>query len=516
MGTSRPPGRYNPGMPGRYNPGMTEAVRPSENQMAGSDSWALEAEYPLWIGGRSVPSTTRREVRSPYDGRLVGYVFEAGEAEAAAAVAAARDAFPSMKAMSRHERASLLRRAATLLAEQRELFAHTISAESAKPLRESRVEVERGIATLGFSADEALRLSGEVVPMDAAPNGKGYVGFTVREPLGVVAAITPFNFPLNLSLHKIGPAIAAGNTVVHKPASTTPLTAMLLARLFDEAGLPAGALNTIPGPGSAVGKALTTHPDVRMITFTGSAEVGIGIRERAAMRRVTLELGSNSAVVVLADADLALAAQRCVAGSYAHSGQVCISVQRIFVEQAIAEDFCQQFVEQVSALRQGAPEHEDTQVSCLISAGEAQRVAAWIREAKDEGAALLCGGKEAEGARLAPTVLRGVPQQSRLMRCEAFGPVVCINTVGSLDEAITAVNVSDYGLQAGVFTRDVGSAWKAAQEIHTGAVLINETPQFRVDQMPYGGVKQSGTGREGPHYAIAEMTESKLIVWKLG
>lgn len=490
---------------------------PGDQAKDGSDhpsSW-MRDEFPLWIGGKHRRSASVRAIRSPYDDRLVASICIADKAEALAAVDAAIQAAPAMRSLTRYERADILRRAATLLQERRKLFADTITAESAKPLRESLIETDRGVSTLQFSADEALRLNGEMVPMDAAPGGRGYLGFTVREPVGVVAAITPFNFPLNLALHKIAPALAAGNSVVHKPASTTPVTAMLLARLMHEAGLPAGALNTIPGPGSLVGDTLTGHPGVAMITFTGSTEVGTRIRQRAGLKRVTLELGSNSAVIVLPDADIPSAVRRCVAGAYAHSGQVCISVQRIFVHEVCFGEFAREFAEAAANLKQGAPESPETELSCLIDKAEAERVAEWIAEARVQGAVPLAGGGIADGTKLAANVLTRVPPGSKLMRCEAFGPVACINPVASLDEGIAAVNASEYGLQAGIFTQHAASAWQAAREIHTGAVLINETPQFRVDQMPYGGVKQSGTGREGPRYAIDEMTESKLIVWKL-
>lgn len=471
--------------------------------------------WPLWIGGSEKVAPRQRVVRSPFDQREAGTVSEADAQEVADAVEAAESARSVMRSLTRHERAQVLRQAANLLRQQKELFAATITAESAKPIRESLLEVDRGIATLDFSADEALRLTGEMVPMDAAPTAKGYLGFTVREPLGVIAAITPFNFPLNLSLHKIAPALAAGNTVVHKPASATPLTALRLARLLHDAGLPGGALNTIPGPGSVAGSLLARHPAVRMITFTGSAEVGLAIRQQAGFKRVTLELGSNSAVIVLPDAPLESTVSRCVAAAFAHSGQVCISLQRIYVHQDIYASFVERFVHHTQALRQGPPEDPATQISCLISDTEAARVWQWVQEATAAGASLATGVGPAEGSRLGPVVLTGVPEDARVMRCEAFGPVVCINPVASLDEGIAAVNASDYGLQAGIFTQHAASAWQAAQRIHTGAVLINETPQFRVDHMPYGGVKNSGDGREGPRYAIEEMTEPKLIVWKL-
>jgi acyl-CoA reductase-like NAD-dependent aldehyde dehydrogenase len=350
--------------------------------------------------------------------------------------------------------------------------------------------------------------------MDAEPAGKGHWAMTVREPVGVIAAITPFNFPLNLAMHKIGPALAAGNTVVHKPASTTPVSALMMAEIFEECGLPPGALNVITGPGGEIGDALTFHPGVNMITFTGSPEVGLRIRNLAGMKRVTLELGNNSAVIVDDSADLAEAASRCVAGAYAHSGQVCISVQRVYVNKRLKDEFLERMVEGARKLSIGHPKEPGTDISSLITAAEAERVCQWVDEAVQAGARVLTGGNRRERATVEPAVLAEVPESARLMCREAFGPVVGVNAYDSLDDAIDRVNRSEYGLQAGIYTRDIQKAFNAARRIHVGGVMINEIPQFRVDQMPYGGVKMSGTGREGPHYAIEEMTDAKLICWK--
>ncbi len=467
--------------------------------------------WPLWIGGQLVTTSLQRSVRSPYHDVPAGIVCDADPTAAAAAVEAAARAAATMRTLSRHERAAILRRAAALLLDRKQHFALGISAESAKPLRESLVEVDRGVATLEASAMEALHITGEMVPMDTVPAGDGYMGFTIREPLGVVAAITPFNFPLNLALHKLAPAIAAGNSIVHKPASTTPITALRLAALFHEAGLPPGGLNTVPGAGSVVGEIFATHPAVNALTFTGSAEVGLSLRQRAGLKRVTLELGNNSAVIVMPDAPVEDSARRCALAAYTHSGQVCISLQRVFVHQEIFECFVQAFTSVTASLRQGPPEDPETQISCLISDVEAARVHSWILEAD---APIRTGGSPPDGPRLTPTVLTHVSASASLMLQEAFGPVACINPIASLEEGIKAVNDSRYGLQTGIFTNHAPSAWQAAHEIHSGAVLINETPQFRLDHMPYGGVKDSGIGREGPRYAIQELTEPKLIVWR--
>ena len=472
-------------------------------------------EYPMVIGGVEHRSETPVLVRVPFDGEPFATVFAAQERHLALAVEAARRASPAMREMTRAERASILLRAHALLAERKDLFARTIASESGKPLREARAEVERALSTLFFSAEEAHRLAGEEVPMDAAPAGAGRMAMFIREPLGVIAAITPFNFPLNLSMHKIGPALAAGNTVVHKPASATPVTAVLLARLFLDAGLPAGALNVVTGPGGAIGDFLVEHPEVRMVTFTGSAEVGLRIRSRAGMKRVTLELGNNSAVIVCADADLEDAAARCVPGAYANSGQVCISVQRVFADETIHAGFVERFAAQAAQLPIGHPLDENAAVTSLITESEAQRVVSWIGEAIEAGAKLAAGGGR-HGATVQPAVLADVPPQTRIFAQEAFGPVVGINRFSDLDEAIAAVNDSPYGLQASIFTRDIEKAFRAARRVHVGGFLINDVPQLRVDQMPYGGVKLSGTGREGPRFAIEEMTEIKLISWRVG
>lgn len=470
-------------------------------------------EYPMWIDGADVRTSAPLIVRVPYDGQPFATVFAASPIELESAVEAAGRAAPIMRELTRDQRSTILRRASALLLDRKEDFAQTISSESGKPLREGRLEVERAASTLLFSSEEAHRLAGEVVPMDASPAGQGRMAITVREPLGVIAAITPFNFPLNLSVHKIGPALAAGNSLVHKPASATPVCALKLARLLSECGLPNGALNVVTGPGASTGDFLVEHPAVRMITFTGSAEIGLRIRARAGLKRVTLELGNNSSLIVEPDADLADCVARAVPGAYAHSGQVCISVQRIFVHASIAADFTQRFAAAAAALRIGHPLDPATDVSSLITESEAVRVHSWVQESLAQGAVAVLSGPRA-AATLPPTLLTHVPHASPLQRKEAFGPVACIEEYSSLDSAIARVNDSDYGLQAGIFTRDLASAFRAAHAVHVGGFLINDVPQFRADQMPYGGVKLSGAGREGPRYAIEEMTEPKLISWR--
>src|SRR5262245_8590139 len=470
-------------------------------------------EYPMLIGGKPVKSAEPHSVQLPYDGSVVGTIYQASKEQVDAAISAAVAAAPVMREMTLDERSTILRKAHQKLLEHRDEMALAVSSETGKPIKEARLEVERSAMTLLFSAEEAHRLHGEVVPMDASPAGKGHWAMTVREPLGVIAAITPFNFPLNLAMHKIGPALAGGNSVVHKPASATPISAVRMARIFAESGLPPGALNVITGPGGALGDMWGIDKRVAMVTFTGSVEVGLRIRNLAGMKRVTLELGSNSAVIIEDDADLNEAVARCVAGSFAHSGQVCISVQRIYVNGRIRDEFVQRFVEGARKLHIGHPHSASTDISSLITEGEAERVESWIQEAVDAGAKLESGGVRKRST-IEPTVLTEVPSGAKVACREAFGPVVGINSYESLDEAIAKVNDSEYGLQAGIYTRDIYKAFNAAKRVHVGGFMINEIPQYRVDQMPYGGVKLSGSGREGPKYAIEEMTEPKLICWK--
>lgn len=468
----------------------------------------------MWIAGNPVRSGSRQAVELPYDGSTVGEIFRGTKEHVDAAVQAASAAFPAMREMTREDRAAILRRAHQKLRDSLETFAQLICAESGKPIKEARMEADRASWTLLFSAEEAHRLAGEVVPLDAHPGGRGRWAMTIREPLGVIAAITPFNFPLNLAMHKIGPALAAGNTLVHKPATTTPLSALALVRLFEECGLPKGALNVVTGSGGEIGDALVFHPGVAMVTFTGSPEVGVRMRNLAGMKRVTLELGSNSTVMIEPDADLNAAVPRCVSGAFAHSGQVCISVQHILVHDAVRAEFTERFLAATDKLVMGHPSDPATDISSLISVPEAERVESWIAEASRAGARLLTGGARTR-ASITPAVLDEVPESVQLSCREVFGPAVAINGYEKLDDAIGRVNRSDYGLQAGIYTRDLERAFAAARRTHVGGFMINEVPQYRVDNMPYGGVKMSGTGREGPRYAIEEMTEPKLITWNV-
>jgi len=467
----------------------------------------------FYIGGQWVEGSEYSPLYAPHSGEQLAEIPLADQSIVEQAIQAAEQANPVMRQMPAHQRASMLAKIADLFAERSEEAARIVAEEAGKPLKTARGEIARTIQTYRFAAEEAKRIHGETLPIDAAPGGEGRIAYTVREPLGTIGAITPFNFPMNLVAHKVGPALAAGNTVVLKPASQTPLSSLFLAQLAEEAGLPAGALNVITGSGGLVGDILVTDPRIKAITFTGSPQVGIGIRNRAGLKRVTLELGSNSAVVVDRDVNLAEVVPRCVFGAFSYSGQVCISVQRIYVVDEIYEAFVEAFLAETRKLRGGDPLLEDTDFSAMIHPKETERALSWIREAQQQGAHVLTGG-EVEGRVLLPTVLTDVPVDAKVSCQEVFGPVVLINRVGSVKEAIGCVNDSRYGLQAGVYTNDLHTALDAAERLHVGGVIINDIPTFRVDHMPYGGVKESGMGREGLKYAIEEMTEMKLVMFK--
>ena len=450
-------------------------------------------------------------VRSPYDGAEVGRVAKHGRDDVDRAVAAAGRALAEQP-IPPWRRAEILDAAARLLAERTEHFARTIARESAKPIKTARVEATRAVSTFTFAAAEARRLTGEMVPVDAAQVGEGRVAFTLRVPVGVVAAISPFNFPLNLVAHKLAPAIAAGCPVVLKPASQTPLSAVALAELLvGECGLPADYLHVVTGGGGEVGAALVEHPDVAYITFTGSSEVGWGIAAKAGRKKVALELGNNSPVIIEADGDWQKAARTIATTGFSHAGQSCVSVQRIYVAASVAADFTDLLADLVGQLVVGHPMDDATDVSALISTDDRDRVAAWIDEAVAAGAAVAAGGTIEAGV-LRPTVLTGVTPDMRVSRDEVFGPVVAIQAYDSLDEALRLADDTRYGLQAGIFTASLASAFRAARELRFGTVLVNEVPTWRADQMPYGGVRESGNTKEGPTYAVRQMTEERLVV----
>ncbi len=466
----------------------------------------------LLINGEWVKGSQYLTLTSPYNGEAIAEIPSATDKEINMAIESAYQAKDVMAKMPAHQRAAILSKVAQLLEERAEQASSILALESAKPMTFAKVEVDRTIQTYKFAAEEAKRINGETIPMDAAPGGEKRVAYTIREPIGVIGAITPFNFPLNLVAHKLGPAIAAGNTIVLKPASQTPLSSFFIAELFQEAGLPAGVLNVVTGEGKVVGDRIVTDDRVNMITFTGSPGVGIGIRNKAGLKRVTLELGSNSALIIDKDVDIEKIINRCVMGAFSNQGQVCISLQRVYAHEDIYESFVEKFVEATKQLKLGNPLHPETDISALISPYEVQRTLNWIEESKQEGAQVATGGK-AEGNILFPTVILEADPALKVSCQEVFAPVVLINKVKSVNEAIDLVNDSRFGLQAGIYTNNVHIALDAVEKLQVGGVLINDIPTFRVDHMPYGGVKESGTGREGIKYAIEEMTEMKLVIF---
>jgi acyl-CoA reductase-like NAD-dependent aldehyde dehydrogenase len=468
-------------------------------------------DHKLYVAGEWMETGEWSEVRSPYDGTVIGRVPKGDAALVDRAVGAAHAAFES-GGFPAHERAALLDRAAELVAEREDDLTMTIAAEAGKPVKTARVEAQRCVSTLDFSSVAARTLTGHTVPMEAGAAGEGKLGIVVRVPYGVVGAVSPFNFPLNLVAHKLGPAIAAGNAVVLKPAGQTPISALKLAEVLYDAGLPENWLQVVCGPGSEVGSAIVEDDRTRAITFTGSAEVGWGIRSRAPHKKVNLELGSNAPLIVNEDGDWETAADKAQIHAFSHAGQSCISVQRILLHESIADQFTERFVKNIESLVTGDPMDENTDVGPVISPGDRDRVKEWIDEAASKGGEILTGGELVdEGRCIAPTVIRNDPRECHTWKDEIFGPVATIHTFKAFDEALEMANDSRYGLQAGVFTRDVGNAKKAGETLEFGGVLVNEVPTFRTDQMPYGGVKDSGNTREGPHYAVHELTEERLV-----
>jgi len=447
-------------------------------------------------------------VVNPFSGEVIARVAQASEADVDRAVAAAAAHLPPPPPAAR---AAVLERGAALVAERADQLATIIAAEAGKPLAQARVEASRCADTLTFAAVEARRLAGQVVPMEGSASGAGKLAFTLAEPIGVIAAIAPFNFPLNLVAHKVAPAIASGCPVVLKPAEATPLSALALAAILLEAGLPVGALTLVNGPGATIGQTLADHPGVAMISFTGSAAVGWELARRHPRKRVALELGNSTPVIVCDDADIGRAADRIAASGFTHAGQSCVSVQRVIAHAAIHDRLLELVVERVDRLVVGDPLDPATDVGPLITAAARDRVASWIDEAVAAGATLATGGVVRDGL-LAPTVLTGVEPSMRVFAEEAFGPLVGFTRFRAIDEAIDLANATPYGLQAGIFTARTDRALGWARRLRFGGVLINETPTFRADQMPYGGVKDSGNTREGPAAAVRSMTESRLVV----
>ncbi|NRR03811.1 aldehyde dehydrogenase family protein [Brevibacillus sp. RS1.1] len=470
----------------------------------------------LYINGQWKEAKEYAPLYSPYSGELLAEIAQADDHDVDEAIKAAKAAAKVMAKMPASQRALILEKAAAIMEARKEELAVILAQEAAKPLRTGRVEIARTIQTYKFAAEEAKRIHGETVPLDAAPGGEGRLAFTVRKPIGVVGAITPFNFPFNLVAHKVGPAIAAGNTVVLKPASQTPLSSLILADIFAEAGLPAGALNILPGKGAVVGEKLVSDSRIAAITFTGSPAVGIAMKNKAGLKRVTLELGSNSAVIIDHNVEITQALiDRCVTGAFSFSGQVCISLQRVYIHQSKYKEFLEKFKTGTEKLVLGDPLTEATDMSSVISAKDHERMGAWVQEAVEAGAHVVTGGKPVSDNLFAPTILTNVGANVSVSCQEVFGPIVVVTPFETMDEAIEAVNDSRFGLQAGIYTSDIHAAMRAAEELEVGGVMINDIPTFRVDNMPYGGVKDSGFGREGIKYAVEELTELKLIAIKL-
>ena len=478
----------------------TQTVQAVDHKLLAAGEWMATGEWG--------------EVLSPYDGTVVGRVAQGDAALVDTAVRAAQEAFDAGD-FPQHERAAMLDRAAEIAAERTEDLALTIAAEAGKPLKTATVEAGRCAETLAFSAVEARKLTGGTVPMEASSAGAGKLGVMLRVPYGVVGAISPFNFPLNLVAHKLGPAIAAGNAVVLKPAGQTPISSIKLAEILLEAGLPQSWLSVIPGPGSDVGNAIVEHELTQALTFTGSAPVGWGIRSKVPHKKVNLELGSNAPLIVHSDGDWETAADKTRLHAYSHAGQSCISIQRILVHEDVADAYTERLVANLGDLRVGDPLDPETDVGPLISPGDRDRVKSWVDEAVAAGAELLAGGELVdEGRCLEPTLLGSPPRDTKVWCEEIFGPVATVDRYSDFAEALRMANDSKFGLQAGVFTRDIGRGLEAADTLEFGGVLINEVPTFRADQMPYGGVKDSGNTREGPAYSVIEMTEERFITFQ--
>ena len=468
----------------------------------------------MFLKGAWVDRPEKIPVLNPYDGSVVDTVPRASLEDVETALAAAERGAPVMAALSAHQRYTILSKAAARITERAEELARTITLEEGKSIGEARGEVARTVQTMVLSAEEAKRIHGETVPLDANPAWTGQFGFTLRVPCGVVVAISPFNYPLNLVCHKVGPAIAAGNAVVLKPASDTPLSALKLTEILLEAGVPAEGIQCITGSGGTIGDALCGDPRVRKITFTGSRDVGEHISRIAGLKKVTMELGSNSPLIVMSDVDLEEVAQATAINGTSNAGQSCNSAQRVLVESGVYSDYLDALKLQMEAITTGNPLDEAVRMGPLIRDADAARVSQWIREAVSDGARIVAGG-DRDGAMHQATVVADVTPEMRISGDEIFGPAVAVSRFSSIDEAIAMANDTRYGLSAGIFTKNLDWAMRFIREVHSGTVMVNSGPDWRADLMPYGGLKESGMGKEGPHYAVQEMTELKMVVFHL-
>lgn len=468
----------------------------------------------MFLAGKWVSREKEMNVHNPQDNSIIATVPAASEEDVQFAIEEAKNGQAIAASIPVHERMAIINRAADWICEHKEQYAAVIASEGSKTIREARKEVRRCVETLRISAEEARRINGETISFDQMPGSENRVGYYYRFPIGIISAITPFNDPLNLVAHKVGPALAAGNAIIVKPSPATPLSALLLAEAFDRAGLPPKVLSVITGYTSDMGDALITHPAIRMISFTGGLATGEAIMKKAGLKKMSLELGSNSPVIVLQDADLEEAVESSVSGAFWAAGQNCLGVQRIYAQAEIFEDFVERFVKRTKQYRIGNKLSEETDMGPMISENEAIRVESWVIEAVQKGARLLCGGKR-DGAYYEPTVLIHVPSDCKVAKEEVFGPVVSIYKVADLDTAIRESNQVPFGLQAGIFTRDLDKAFAAIRKLDVGGVMINDSSDYRIDAMPFGGVKGSGIGREGITFALQEMTEPKVVCFKL-
>ncbi len=475
----------------------------------------MKDNYKLIIGGQEVGSAKTQKVFDKYTNQEIAEVSIAGQSETDQALFCAFNARKIMADLPAHRRAEIIRKAAAILDGKKEELAIMISREAGKPLRYSRAEAERCIENVEYISEEAKRIHGETMPIDAGRSGEGRVGYYEKYPIGVVAAITPFNFPLNLAAHKVAPAIAAGCPVILKPATATPFSGIELAKAFIEAGLPREAISVLPGPGGQVGEMLIKDQRVSKISFTGSREVGEHIIKNAGLKRVTLELGSNSAVVIDEDVeDLDYAVKRCILGAFYNQGQVCISVQRIYVHHRRHQEFLEKFAAGTQKLKSGNPLDQDTDIGPMIASSEADRVQDWIREAVVQGARIICGGSR-EGNVCQPTIITDTKPEMKVVKEEIFGPVAVVEKISSFEEGIRNCDQSQYGLQAGIFTSNINRALTVVRRIDAGGIMINDFPSYRVDHMPYGGNKNSGLGREGAKFAIEEMTTLRMVIFNM-
>lgn len=473
----------------------------------------MHNNFNLYINGKWVSTDEKLDVLNKYTQEVYAQVSKAGEQEVDQAITHAEQAYKT-KQLSPYKRYEILSKAKELLQSRKEEFAKSIMIEAGKPIKQAQTEVDRSIQTLEVSAEEAKRISGTGVPVDAAPGSENRTAFTIRVPVGIVGAITPFNFPLNLVVHKIGPALAAGNAVVLKPASTTPTTSLRLATLFEEAGLPAGLLNVIVGSGSVIGKQMQQDKRISTYTFTGSAEVGLKLKQNTGLNKLILELGNNSPVIVDKAADLDKAATTLATAGFAYAGQTCITPQRLYVHESVKDKFQEKLIGAMKALHVGDPNDEATDVGPMITEDDANRAEQWVEEAKKDGAKVITGGNR-EGVMFTPTVLTHVTKDMRVVCDEVFAPIVSIIPFLDLNACIDELNESPYGLQGGIFTENLDTAFYAAKKVQVGGLMVNDSSQYRVDLMPYGGVKDSGWGKEGPKYSIEDMTEERLIVFNL-